>query len=87
MKKDVNPAVKKIVFTGGIGENNSIVREMVCNGLEYLGVDFDSNINQQARGVDRTLSKADSKVRVMTITTDEELVIATDTMELVKSIK
>ena len=79
--------VDLIVFTGGIGENNSIVREMVCNGLEYLGVDFDSNINQQARGVDRTLSKADSKVRVMTITTDEELVIATDTMELVKSIK
>ena len=79
--------VDLIVFTGGIGENNSIVREMVCNGLEYLGVDFDSNINQQARGVDRTLSKADSKVRVMTITTDEELVIATDTMKLVKSIK
>lgn len=75
--------VDLIIFTGGIGENNFYVREVVCNGLTYLGVDFDSKANDKLVGQDKIISKPDSKVTVMTITTDEELVIATDTKNLV----
>ena len=73
-----------IVFTGGIGENDSEVREQVCTNMEYMGVHFDVAANKGVRGQDKVLSTADSKVIVMSITTDEELVIATDTMNLVK---
>ena len=73
-----------IVFTGGIGENDSEVREQVCTNMEYMGVHFDVAANKGVRGQDKVLSTTDSKVIVMSITTDEELVIATDTMNLVK---
>ena len=73
-----------IVFTGGIGENDSEVREQVCTNMEYMGIHFDVAANKGVRGQDKILSTADSKVIVMSITTDEELVIATDTMNLVK---
>ena len=76
--------VDLIIFTGGIGENDERVRNSVCTGLEYLGVEFDEAVNLKARGVDRILSTPHSKTFVMTITTDEELVIATDTLNLVK---
>lgn len=77
--------VDLIVFTGGIGENNKIAREEICSDMEYLGIHFDKAINQATKGVDRILSTEDSKVKVMTVTTDEELVIATDTLNLVTS--
>ena len=73
-----------IVFTGGIGENDSEVREQVCTNMEYMGIHFDVAANKGVRGQDKVLSTTDSKVIVMSITTDEELVIATDTMNLVK---
>ncbi len=73
-----------ILFTGGIGENDFGTREKVCKGLEFLGVNFDTKINDQLRGKDVVLTTADSKVKVVTVTTDEELVIATDTYNLVK---
>ena len=76
--------VDLIVFTGGVGENSSDMRESVCTGLEFMGVKFDSEANKNARGVNKILSAADSKVKVAVIATDEELMIATDTYNLVK---
>lgn len=76
--------VDLIVFTGGIGENDYVVRRGVCEGLEYLGVDFDEKVNRTTRGKDQILSTEKSKTLVMTITTDEELVIATDTLNLIQ---
>ncbi len=76
--------VDLIVFTGGVGENSSEMRETVCSGLEFMGVHFDAAANKGARGVNKILSTADSKVKVAMIATDEELMIATDTYNLVK---
>ncbi len=76
--------VDLIVFTGGVGENSCEMREAVCSGLEFMGVKFDAEANRGARGVDKILSAADSKVKIAVIPTDEELVIATDTYNLVK---
>ena len=76
--------VDLIVFTGGVGENSGDMRESVCTGLEFMGVKFDTEANRGARGVDKLLSTADSKVKVAVIATDEELMIATDTYNLVK---
>ncbi len=76
--------VDLIVFTGGVGENSSEMRETVCSGLEFMGVKFDREANRGVRGVDKILSAPDSKVKVAIIATNEELVIATDTYNLVK---
>ena len=76
--------VDLIVFTGGIGENAWPVREQVCEGLEFLGVDFDAQANQ-VRGKDVLLTRRGSKVKVVAVTTNEELVIATDTMNIVNN--
>ena len=77
-----------IVFTAGIGENDANIRELVCSKLAYLGVDFDFELN---RNIPRPLkptciSKPDSKVKVFMIPTNEELVIATDTENIVKAL-
>ena len=76
--------VDLIVFTGGVGENSSEMRETVCSGMEFMGVKFDREANRGVRGVDKILSAPDSKVKVAVIATNEELVIATDTYNLVK---
>ncbi len=73
-----------IVFTGGVGENSDDLRESVCSGLEFMGVEFDKEINKGLRGKDVVLSKPESKVKVVVLGTNEELVIATDTFNLVK---
>ena len=75
--------VDLIVFTGGVGENSKEMREWVCEGLEFMGVVFDKAANN-VRGEDRILSTPDSKVKVAVVPTNEELVIATDTYNLVK---
>lgn len=75
--------VDLIVFTGGIGENQTITREYICEGLNYLGVKYDKELNAKSRGEEIEISTPDSKVRVVVIPTDEELTIATDTMNLV----
>lgn len=75
--------VDLIVFTGGIGENQVITREYICKGLNYLGVKFNKELNAKTRGEEVEISTLDSKVRVVVIPTDEELTIATDTMNLV----
>lgn len=73
-----------IVFTGGIGENDFKARKNICSTLGYLGVDFDDSKNDGVRGEDKILTKNSSKVKVVTVTTNEELVIARDTMHIVK---
>ncbi len=74
--------VDMIVFTGGIGENDPNVREMVGSYLEYIGLYFDYEANKGTRGKDILLSKPESRVKMAAITTNEELVIAQDTMNL-----
>ena len=76
--------VDLIVFTGGVGENGPEFRESVCSGLEFMGVEFDKEANTGVRGKDRILSKPASKVKVAVISTNEELVIASDTFRLLK---
>ena len=71
-----------IVFTAGVGENQWSTRQESCEGLEFLGVKIDKEVNKGLRGVEKIISTADSKVTVCIIPTDEELMIATDTMEL-----
>lgn len=71
-----------LVFTAGIGENSARAREGICSGLEFMGVKIDREKNK-ARGQERIISTDDSKVKVIVIPTDEELVIARDTKRLV----
>ena len=78
--------VDAIFFTGGIGEHNSRLRRRVCENFTYLGLTFDYEANT-AWGVDTVISLPDSKVKVALVTTDEELVIARDTMHLVQNIE
>ena len=74
-----------ILFTGGVGENQFDIREGVMRGLEFLGVDFDFDFNLTTRGEEVVLSKPGSKVTVCVIPTDEELMIASDTLHLVSN--
>lgn len=77
--------VDYIIFTAGVGENDSLVREAVCKDMEYLGIDFDFDLNKNApRGTVQEFTKKDSKVKVYRIPTDEEFMIAMDTEKLAK---
>ena len=71
-----------IVFTAGVGENQAGMREAVCKDMEYMGIKFDAEKNKTIRGEEAIISAPDSKVTVCVIPTDEELMIATDTMSL-----
>lgn len=73
-----------IVFTAGVGENQYQMREAVCKDMEYMGVKLDVEKNKGIRGEEAVISTPDSKVTVCVIPTDEELMIATDTMNLLK---
>lgn len=73
-----------IVFTAGVGENQPSLREEVCKKLTYLGVEIDVEKNKNLRGKEALISTPESKVAVCVIPTDEELMIASDTMALVK---
>ena len=70
-----------IVFTGGVGENQASCRSGACEGLEYMGVKLDMEKNK-VRGEEAVISADDSKVKVVVIPTDEELMIASDTMAI-----
>lgn len=72
-----------IVFTGGVGENQTGVRENVCAPLAFMGVEIDSELNARTRGTETVISTPDSKVKVVVIPTDEELMIARDTEAIV----
>ncbi|MBR4438705.1 MAG: acetate kinase [Bacteroidales bacterium] len=76
--------VDLIVFTGGIGENDFRTRAFIGEKCAYLGIDFDFELNNGLRGKTTMLTKKDSKVKVAVVATNEELVIARDTMKLVK---
>ncbi|KGL48241.1 Acetate kinase [Porphyromonas cangingivalis] len=71
-----------IIFTGGVGENQTSTREIVCAGMEYCGIELDNELNAKTRGKEIVISKPSSKVTVMIVPTDEELMIATDTLTL-----
>ncbi len=75
--------VDAVIFTAGVGENDKAIRAMVCQGLEYMGVKLDAEANN-VRGKETVLSTPDSKVKVLLIPTNEELMIAMDTAEIVK---
>ncbi len=75
--------VDVVIFTGGVGENGWETRQQVCEGLEFMGLDFDIQKNTKLRGKEAVISKPDSKVTVMVVPTNEELVIAQDTFEIV----
>ena len=81
----VMDGVDVIVFTGGIGENQTITRDYICQGMTYLGIKYDKELNARTRGEEVEISTPDSKVRVVVIPTDEELTIASDTMEIVSN--
>lgn len=73
-----------LVFTAGVGENQSAIREVVCQDMEFMGIKLDVEKNNQIHGEEAIISTPDSKVKVVVIPTDEELMIASDTMALVK---
>lgn len=73
--------VDVILFTGGVGENQFTMRSAVCEGLAFLGVKIDEKINNQ-KGKEMIISTPDSKVKVVVVPTDEELLIASDTMAI-----
>ena len=76
--------VDSIVFTGGIGENDAAVREAVCAELEFMGIKLDNELNATIHGKDCKVSTADSRVQVWVLPTNEELLIARDTLELIR---
>jgi acetate kinase len=73
-----------LVFTGGVGENDFKMRAMICSDMESLGIEFDLDANNGVRGKDKVISKPESKATVMSINTDEEFVIASDTKYIVE---
>ena len=76
-----------IVFTAGLGENQPVLREKVCEYLSCLGVDLDKDANNNAvHGRQGTLTAPGSKIRVELIATDEEMVIARDTKAIVEAL-
>ena len=74
--------IDALVFTAGVGENSILVRSMVCEGLEFLGVSIDQEKNK-VRGKEADIGTSGSRVRVLVVPTNEELVIARDTKRLV----
>jgi len=80
--------VDVIVFTGGVGENGPETREEICKDMEFLGLEFEPDLNKGKRGKEVIISKPGSKVVAMVVPTNEELVIAQDTERIVlESIK
>ena len=74
-----------IVFAGGVGENQHPCREAALEGLEFIGVELDKELNRKSRGEEVVLSTPESKVKVVLVPTDEELMIASDTYEIVSA--
>lgn len=75
--------VDAVIFTAGVGENDKTIRSMVCKGLDFMGLELDDAAND-VRGKETVISAADSKVKVLLIPTNEELMIAIDTAALAK---
>lgn len=75
-----------LIFTGGIGENHAISREIICGDLGFMGIELDKEKNNAAIGEEGIISSANSKVTVMVVPTDEEFMIASDTMSIVSNL-
>lgn len=71
-----------LVFTAGVGENRPLLRQEVCQGLEFMGIELDPTINATVRGQAAVISTPESRVKVVVIPTDEEYMIAKDTYEI-----
>ncbi len=71
-----------LLFTGGVGENKQNCRETACEGLEFMGIKLDKKKNMEIQGEEAIISAPDSKVTICVIPTDEELMIATDTLKV-----
>ncbi len=76
--------VDVVVFTAGVGENQTSTRAQACKGLEFMGIKIDEAKNATIHGEEAIISTPDSKVKVVVVPTDEEIVIARDTKELIK---
>lgn len=74
-----------IVFTGGVGENNQTMRSEVCKGMQFMGIELDEKINGQIRGEEAVISTPESKTKIVVVPTDEEFMIASDTMGILKN--
>ena len=74
-----------LVFTGGVGENQTGTRENICQHFSYMGLKIDLELNANSKGKEILLSTPDSTVKVVVIPTDEEFMIASDTLEIVKN--
>ena len=75
--------VDAVVFTAGVGENQTGLRADICRGLEFLGIEIDEDVNATVRGREAVISSPSSRVKVVVVPTDEEIVIARDTQALV----
>ena len=78
--------VDAICFTAGIGENSDLIREKVCEGLSFMGIEIDVEKNKVREAGNREISNKNSKTKIYIIPTNEELVITTDTYKLTKSL-
>ncbi|MGM0880421.1 MAG: acetate/propionate family kinase [Bacillota bacterium] len=76
-----------LVFTAGVGENSVALRKAVCEGITFLGIELDEERNEERRKDVREISKSSSRVKVLVVPTNEELLIARDTYNLVKKSK
>jgi len=72
-----------VVFTGGIGENSDVTRAGICEDLEFMGIELDPDINKGLQGKEQVISTEGSKVKVIVVPTNEELMIAIDTQNIV----
>ncbi len=79
--------VDAIVFTAGVGENSSLVRELSCKDLDFMGIQLDEKINKETRKKEAIITQPDSQVKVLVIPTNEELVIAKDTAKIVSNLQ
>jgi acetate kinase len=79
--------VDMVVFAGGIGENGPESREEICRDMEFLGIEIDPAKNGGLRSKEAVISKDGTRVKVMVVPTNEELVIAEDTMRIVSGLK
>ncbi len=78
--------INALVFTAGIGENSALIRALVCDGLEFLGIEVDKRKNAEANGRGMTVSRPAARSAVLVVPTDEEKMIALDTMRLIASL-
>jgi acetate kinase len=73
-----------LIFTGGVGENSDMNRAGICEGLEFMGIELDEQINTGLRSKEAIISKKDGRVKVMVVPTNEELMIAIDTQKIIE---